>query len=544
MRVTNNMLVNTLLRNVNRNMRTMQKKQDQLSTGKRVSAPSDDPVAITKILKYKTKINELEQYDSNTKDALSWTQTTELSITNVSDALQRARELTVQAASDTNTLEERENIAQEIEQLKEHIIGNANKDFAGKYIFSAYQTDQKLLNKDGTFNINITDKELNSKPRTIYEIGVGETMEVSTNGLDLFGSVLDATYFTNDVPTDDDTGTRGTKASFIGEDFDREIDHTGDSLSFSVDGTSYTVDMTNLDGSAIPITNEELKQVILNADDGGGNLLEDVATVTFNQNNDLVIETNTYGSGGSVTYDATSTDIFTAQNPGDSVTGTDLVEASIIGTNTLFDADIAADNTTRRLVVEYYGETQEIDIDMSTLTTVAGFTAQLNTQLDTAFSDKKAKLVSKYGGTYDIQVAGNPLTFQTTGSAIDGEDPSISVRTIKSQKPQMMEDLDQLISDLRADNQPGIDSFLEKVDIHLENINSSRSEIGAKTNRLEMILKRIDDDSINVTQLLSNNQDVDMAETIMLLKNAENVYKASLSGGARVIQPSLLDFLR
>ena len=61
MRVTNNMLVNTLLRNVNNNLSTMQKKQDQLSTGKRVSRPSDDPVAVSKIIKYKTDINELKQ---------------------------------------------------------------------------------------------------------------------------------------------------------------------------------------------------------------------------------------------------------------------------------------------------------------------------------------------------------------------------------------------------------------------------------------------------------------------------------------------------
>src|SRR6056297_600408 len=120
------MLVNTLLRNVNRNMQTMQKKQDQLSTGKRVSAPSDDPVAISKILKYKTKINELEQYDKNSKDALSWTQTSELAISDISSSLDRARELAVQAANETNSASERENIAKEIRQLKDHIIGNAN----------------------------------------------------------------------------------------------------------------------------------------------------------------------------------------------------------------------------------------------------------------------------------------------------------------------------------------------------------------------------------------------------------------------------------
>ena len=436
----------------------------------------------------------------------------------------------------------------EIEQLKEHIIGSGNKTFAGKYIFSSYQTDQKLLNEDGTFNINITQNEIDNKPVTTYEVGIGETMKVSTNGLDLFGAVIDTSYYPEKVPTGSDVGARGTKASFVGESFDRELDHTGDTLQFDIDGTTYTVDMTSLNGTAInPITNKEFKDTILNADDGGGNLLKDVATVYFDSNNNLVIESNTYGIASGVTYTAGSTDIFTTQNPGDAVSGTDLVEANISGVapaQTITDAEINTDTTTRKIVVEYFGETKEIEIDMSLYTTVAGYTTALNAELDNQFADKKLELQSEFGGTYDINASGNPLTFETTGSAIDGPIPSISVRTIKSQTPQMIQDLDDFIAALQSDDDVGIQNYLGNADIHLENINSSRSEIGAKTNRLEMILNRIKDDNINVTQLLSNSQDVDMAETIMLLKNAENVYKASLSAGARVIQPSLLDFLR
>ncbi|MDM8534936.1 flagellar hook-associated protein FlgL, partial [Clostridiaceae bacterium HSG29] len=545
MRVTNNMLVNTLLRNVNSNLSTMQKQQDQLSTGKRVAKPSDDPVAVSKIIKYKTDINELKQYDTNTKDALSWTQTSELAISDISSALARTRELAVQAASETNTIEEREKIAMEVEQLKEHIIGSGNKTFAGKYIFSSFQTDKKLLNADGTFNINITQNELDNKPTTTYEVGVGETMKVSTNGLDLFGAVIDTSYFPANMPTGENEGARGTKASFVGEDFDRTLDHSGDTLQFAIDGTTYTVDMTNLVGTTkAPIANSDFKNAILNADDGGVNLLKAVATVTFDSNNNLVIESNAYGAASQVEYTAASTDIFSTQTPGDIVNGTNLTEASVAGSVALTDGDINSDISTRKIVVEYFGETQEIEIDMSLYTTVGGYTTALETELDNKFADKISELQTKFGGAYDISASGNPITFETTGSAIDGPIPELNVRTIKSQTPQMIKDLDDFINALKTDDTAGISAFIGNVDNHLETINSSRSEIGAKTNRLEMILKRIEDDNINVTQLLSNNQDVDMAETIMLLKNAENVYKASLSAGARVIQPSLLDFLR
>jgi flagellar hook-associated protein 3 FlgL len=63
-------------------------------------------------------------------------------------------------------------------------------------------------------------------------------------------------------------------------------------------------------------------------------------------------------------------------------------------------------------------------------------------------------------------------------------------------------------------------------------------------NRLELTSNRLEDDLVNFTKLMSKNEDVDIAEAIMNLQNEEYVYRASLSAGAKVIQPSLIDFLR
>ena len=70
-----------------------------------------------------------------------------------------------------------------------------------------------------------------------------------------------------------------------------------------------------------------------------------------------------------------------------------------------------------------------------------------------------------------------------------------------------------------------------------------RAGLGARMNRVELSANRIDDDKVNYTRLMSLNEDVDIAEAIMNLQNEENVYRASLATGARVIQPSLVDFL-
>jgi len=63
-------------------------------------------------------------------------------------------------------------------------------------------------------------------------------------------------------------------------------------------------------------------------------------------------------------------------------------------------------------------------------------------------------------------------------------------------------------------------------------------------NRVDLTSDRLDDDNVNFTKLMSKNEDVDIAESIMNLMNEENVYRASLATGARVIQPSLVEFLR
>jgi flagellar hook-associated protein 3 FlgL len=63
-------------------------------------------------------------------------------------------------------------------------------------------------------------------------------------------------------------------------------------------------------------------------------------------------------------------------------------------------------------------------------------------------------------------------------------------------------------------------------------------------NRLELTELKMLNDTTNFTKLMSENENVDMAETIMNLMNEQNVYRASLAGGARIIMPSLIDFLR
>lgn len=89
-----------------------------------------------------------------------------------------------------------------------------------------------------------------------------------------------------------------------------------------------------------------------------------------------------------------------------------------------------------------------------------------------------------------------------------------------------------------------ISQLIGRLDGQIDQILGVRADIGAKMNRIELAEERLKDMNVNLQTLQSKTEDADMAEVFMNLKMSENVYQASLASGARLIQPSLLDYLR
>lgn len=155
-------------------------------------------------------------------------------------------------------------------------------------------------------------------------------------------------------------------------------------------------------------------------------------------------------------------------------------------------------------------------------------------------------------GTFNVDVANSEQIRFEIGI---GDDININVpgsdlfnRTIigaaAGAKSEFVDTFDQVISSLESDDKSQLSSLLGNIDDELGNLMRVRAGLGARMNRVELTANRLEDDNVNFTMLMSKNEDVDIAESIMKLQNEENVYKASLSTGARVIQPSLVDFLR
>ncbi|MEJ8544108.1 flagellar hook-associated protein FlgL [Brevibacillus borstelensis] len=106
----------------------------------------------------------------------------------------------------------------------------------------------------------------------------------------------------------------------------------------------------------------------------------------------------------------------------------------------------------------------------------------------------------------------------------------------------MFKVLDNIIDELNAGR--SVTQFQDEIADQYDNLLAERATLGARVNRIELIEERLNTQEVNVKELMSNNEDANIAEVITNLKTQEGVHRSALGAGARIIQPTLLDFLR
>lgn len=162
------------------------KTQLQITTGKRIQSPSDDPVAAVKVLDLQRQINLSQQYLDNADKAENKLSVSEGLMTSSGDLVQRIRELAVQGLSDTNSADSRKAIAAEINQLNQALLGIANStDVNGEYVFSGYETDSAAFGSTSPFSYLPTSPGAGDGQRNI-RVGEGYSVEINEPGNDVF----------------------------------------------------------------------------------------------------------------------------------------------------------------------------------------------------------------------------------------------------------------------------------------------------------------------------------------------------------------------
>lgn len=192
MRITNNMLSSQLLLNLNRNAQQMNNTQTQLATGRKINKPSDDPVGITYSLRYRAELSSNDQYQKNVDSAISWLEFNDTVMNQAGNAVQRLRELTVQASTGTNPQSALDSINEEVKQLKEQLIDISNSKLNGKYIFNGETYDIKPYdfpsNADGTLDTTNATSIVTDKGKINFIVGESVQLPINVSGNEVFGT--------------------------------------------------------------------------------------------------------------------------------------------------------------------------------------------------------------------------------------------------------------------------------------------------------------------------------------------------------------------
>ncbi|KAA6447921.1 flagellar hook-associated protein FlgL [Bacillus atrophaeus] len=237
MRVTQGMIQQNSLRYIGSSYAKLDKLQSQVSSGKKISKASDDPIVAMKSLKYNTQLSQVKQYQSNASQAFTWLENTETNITEGIDVLSKVRDLVVKAKNGQNGEAELKSIGVEVNQLKEQLLNIANTQVNGRFIFNGTNSDSPPVvdNGDGTYtipdaddvNVNISSNmtlKVNSDPKSAFggtsasDQNVFEMLESLENALNS-GSVDDMKSTLSDI--DQFTDGMSAERSDIGARYNR-----------------------------------------------------------------------------------------------------------------------------------------------------------------------------------------------------------------------------------------------------------------------------------------------------------------------------------
>jgi len=185
--------------------------QRQISSGRRILSPSDDPIGSARSIELREAISRLEQFDRNATIVSTRLSTEESALSSVNNVLQRVRELALQANNATQSDETRSLIAIEVREHLENLVQLANQqDGNGSYLFSGNLEDTQPVGRMGsTFTYN------GDQGQRFIQIGEGRQVADSDSGSSVFFQIRNGNGTFSTTPAAGNTGTGVVGASSL-----------------------------------------------------------------------------------------------------------------------------------------------------------------------------------------------------------------------------------------------------------------------------------------------------------------------------------------
>ena len=480
MRITNNMMMNNTMLGLNRNMQRLDKLYMQMTTLKRIQRPSDNPIIAGRALKFRTRIAETQQFQSNVEQANSWMTSTEEAIKNIESILGKMRDSCVQGANGTLGIEAQKTLADQMAELKKQFINEGNVTYdGGRYLLSGFRTDAKLIfDKDNEKNFRVTE-------------------------------------------------------SFT-KDHIEKFEIPGDNIQLDK-----IQDMINnpdaLEDNSLPTT---IYRIRLAYDDVSLD-----ATILSDLESELGVDITTMQSTNTGAYSPSSGDVYFLEDTGELIFNAEDVEN--LPDDFAFDMEYDKNGfKPGDLNPIHYFECK--DLDTSDDGAGTPYTSYSPT-------DERIQYEVGINNKIEVNTLGKDLLPADLMRDIDelvkrATDIFSAEKMINDQGKDLTEEQKKAITDLirnsSTDISDSFDRLMGKIDGYLSKVSTERSSLGSRMKRLALVNNRLESDELNFKELNNNNEGIDLEEVYTEFSMQQVIYNSALNATSKIIQPTLLDFIR
>lgn len=526
MRITTKMMQSTSLNNLNTNKALQEKLTTQLSTMKKITRPSDDPVIAIRSLKLNSELNKIDQYyEKNSEDAESWLQLTEAAIKTTTDIITNMTTYVVQASKGFLTADDRKTITENLSNLEKEIYSTGNADSAGRSLFTGYRTDLPLtFNEDKEERYTITEQRTNSILDTTTFVRTGD-----------LASINDGNFTTKTTTEYDVDSYEISRIRLAYADIDFNGDDANTVIALSYDdgtgtGTFKTPDALNnvyrfasgsdeayqqaLDDPDCAVYIAETGELLL-----GENVKAELSALPIDREIRVTYEKSTWQSGDldPIHY------FYTERYDYDKVDPATGVSPKVLK----YNPEKLEDPTSQEAqqIIEYdIGSNQSIRVNT---TADEVFTHNIGRDVDEIIA-----MIDEYAS---IEEAYNAVDEMIKSEKYEGEE----LETLEKQK----EALDKAKTMLNHKIQKRCEGLITDFGNHLNQASLAQTNVGSRESRLLLIQNRLGSQQTNFQELVSENEDADVTELAIQLSSVELTYEAALSSISYVMQTSLLDFI-
>lgn len=525
MRITNKIMQNNNLSNINTNKIYQDTLSNQMSTQKKVNRPSDDPVVSIRALRLRGNVTEVSQYYSkNIPDAESWLSVTEDSLKNLTTIITNMIKQCTKGSNGDLTSEDREIILEQLKALGDEVYSTGDADYAGRYVFTGYRTDTSLSfsnaeNKKYSITEQLDSSDLDDvtvvKTYAMVNDGSGNMVKVDLTD-------LNSTNYQSIKVEEKDVSSVTIHRMRLAYN---SCDDTAPQISFKEKGTNGYNDVT-----LNAVTMHDYEDPYTQVGDGAGQhpviFVPETGEVLMSDSvyNRLMLAKDDAATAGTdegeirVTYeksDWVKGDLrpehyfYCKENPG--AAGeveynpsylTANAERQDIEYDVGFNQTIRVNSTADECFQPGIGrEVDDLVHAMEDVLEMEGIVGDLEEMLKTATTTDKPIIESR------LAAAKHALT-------------------LRKDKAQKM-----------------FEGSITTMQAYLDDANLCITNCGTRSSKLELIENRMQTQKTTFETLKSDNEDVDVTEVIINLTSAEMTYQAALMATGKVAQTTLLNYL-